>query len=93
VHFDFPDAPRRVRRWWLIISKEGAAVCDIDPGYEVAVSVTASLRRMVEVWRGDVRWSDAVGRGILEVDGPEAKRRALPGWFTLPVFASVPRPS
>lgn len=93
VHFEFPDAPRKLRRWWLVITKEGADVCDIDPGYEVAVSVTTSLRRMVEIWRGDLSWSDALGRGILEVDGPEAMRRALPAWFTLSVFASVPRPS
>jgi DNA-binding HxlR family transcriptional regulator len=93
VHFDFPDAPRKLQRWWLVITKDGADVCDIDPGYEVAVSVTASLRRMVEIWRGDVGWGDAVGRGMLEIDGPEAMRRALPGWFTLSVFAAVPRPS
>lgn len=93
VHFEFPDAPRKARHWWLVITKEGADVCDVDPGYDVAVAITASLRRMVEIWRGDLSWSDALGAGLLEVDGPEAMRRALPGWFTLSAFASVPRPS
>jgi DNA-binding HxlR family transcriptional regulator len=93
VHFEFPDAPRKARRWWLVITKEGADVCDVDPGYDVAVAITASLRRMVEIWRGDLSWSDALRPGLLEVDGPEAMRRALPGWFKLSAFASVPRPS
>jgi DNA-binding HxlR family transcriptional regulator len=93
VHFEFPDAPRKARRWWLILTKEGADVCDVDPGYDVAVTVTASLRRMVEIWRGDLSWGDALGAGLLEVYGPEAMRRALPRWFTLSAFASVSRPT
>jgi hypothetical protein len=63
------------------------------PGHPVAVTVNANLRRMVEVWRGDLAWSDALSSGAIEVSGPEALRRALPRWFTLSVFASVPRPA
>jgi hypothetical protein len=48
---------------------------------------------MVEVWRGDLRWSDALRSSAVEVQGPEALRRALPSWFTLSAFASVPRPA
>jgi DNA-binding HxlR family transcriptional regulator len=93
VQFRFPDAPVKVRHWWMVITADGADVCDVDPGHPVAVTVNASLRRMVEVWRGDVLWSDALGSGAIELRGPEALRRAFPGWFTLSGFASVPRPA
>jgi DNA-binding HxlR family transcriptional regulator len=93
VQFRFSDVPANARFWWLVITPEEADVCDVDPGYPVAVTVTASLRRMVEVWRGDLRWSDALRSSAVEVQGPEALRRALPGWFTLSAFASVPRPA
>ena len=93
VQFRFSDLPASTRDWWLVITPEEADVCDVDPGYPVGVSVTASLRRMVEVWRGDLGWSDALRSGAVEVHGPEALRRALPGWFTLSPFASVPRPA
>jgi DNA-binding HxlR family transcriptional regulator len=93
VRFRFPDAPARARDWWMVITAEDADVCDADPGHPVAVTVTASLRRMTEVWRGDSSWSESLGSGAIEVDGPEAHRRALPTWFTLPIFARVPRPS
>jgi len=55
--------------------------------------VTGSLRSLVEVWRGDLGWSDVLRSGELEVNGPEALRRAMPGWFTLSQFAPVPRPA
>ena len=93
VRFGFPDAPPKARDWWMVITGDDADVCDVDPGHPVDVTVSASLRRMVEVWRGDVEWSAAIGSGEIEVRAPEALRRALPRWFKLPRFASVPRPT
>lgn len=92
VQFRFPDVPASARDWWLVITPDDADVCDADPGYPVSVTLTASLRRMTEIWRGDVRWAEALRTGSVRVEGPERLRRALPQWFTLSPFASVPRP-
>jgi len=93
VRFRFPDLPSDLRDWWLVITRGEADVCDADPGYDVAVTVTGGLRSMVEIWRGDVSWSQALRARAVEVHGPEAMRRAVPGWFTLSGFAAVPRPA
>ncbi|KAB1144745.1 helix-turn-helix transcriptional regulator [Streptomyces luteolifulvus] len=93
VQFEFPDVPAQTRRWWLVITSDDADVCDADPGYDVAVTFTASLRSLIRVWRGDLGWSDALRAGSVKVNGPEALRRAAPGWFTLSTFAPVPRPA
>lgn len=92
VEFRFPDVPAKSRTWWLVITADEADVCDTDPGYPVAVTVTASLRRLTEIWRGDLSWSAALRSGEVEVDGPSALRRAVPDWFALSQFASVARP-
>jgi len=92
IQFRFPDAPVSMRDWWLVVSGGEADVCDADPGYDVAVTVRGSLRSLVEVWRGDRTWSDALRARAIEVLGPERLRRGLPRWFTLSSFASVPRP-
>jgi hypothetical protein len=57
------------------------------------VAVTGSLRRLTEVWRGDVSWPDALRSDILAIHGPVALRQALTGWFTLSDFAPVTRPA
>ncbi|MBE4741175.1 MULTISPECIES: winged helix-turn-helix transcriptional regulator [Streptomyces] len=93
VRFSFPDVPASTRNWWLVITPDDTDVCDVDPGHAVTVTVTAGLRRMIEVWRGDVTWSEALRVGAVKVEGPEPLRRAVPGWFALSVFAAVPRPS
>lgn len=92
LQFRFPDAPPRTRDWWLVIQPDDVDVCDDDPGRPVSVTITADLRTMVQVWRGDLAWSAALGAGRLDVQGPEKLRRAVPSWFTLSAFAAVPRP-
>ena len=44
IQFRFPDAPAERRDWWLIITSDETDVCDVDPGFGVTVSLTASLR-------------------------------------------------
>ena len=92
VQFRFPTLRRGQREWWLVLTEAETDVCDFDPGYDVAVTVSSSLRTLTEVWRGDIGWSSALRSGSLEVEGPAAMRRAVPDWFTLPDFAGVPRP-
>lgn len=91
VHFLFPDVPAKSRRWWLVITTDGVDVCDTDPGYDVSVTVTADLRRMTQIWRGDVSWSDALRSDAVALEGPSTLRRALPHWFKRSPFASIPR--
>ncbi len=92
VAFRFPDVEPPGRDWWLVISGGDADVCNDDPGFPVAVTVTGELRSLVEVWRGDRTWSNALRSGRLALTGPSVARRALPAWFTLSDFAAVPRP-
>ena len=92
IQFAFHDVPASTRDWWLVLTAQDADVCDADPGYPVAVTVTGSLRRMVEIWRGDVSWADALRSGAVTIAGPAALRRAVPRWFTLSAFAPVTRP-
>lgn len=93
VAFRFSDVPVKARDWWLVITPDDAEVCDADPGYPTAVTVTASLRRMTEIWRGDLGWPEALRSGAVTIQGPHALCRALPRWFTLSVFAPVSRPA
>lgn len=92
VEFTFTDLPARTRRWWLVITPGDADVCDNDPGYPVTVAVTAGLRPMCGIWRGDISWADAQRSGTVTIEGPQKLRSALPRWFTLSPFASVARP-
>ncbi len=77
----------------MVLTPQDVDVCDVDPGYDVGVTLTGSLRRLVLVWRGDLSWADALRSGAVALEGPEDLRRSVPRWFPPSRFAAVPRPA
>lgn len=91
--FRFPDVAASTRDWFVVVEDNARVdLCDFNPGYDVLVTVSASLRRLTEVWRGDVLWRDAVRSGSVQVVGPPHAVRQLPTWLKLSSFATVPGP-
>jgi len=79
VHFRLEGEPRLRRYWWIVVrpgAEEEVDVCRADPGHPVVLTVTASLRTLVDVLMGDAGIADAVreGRLLLEGDRDLARR-------------------
>lgn len=91
VQFRFRGAPSPARDWWLVMTPDGADVCDFDPGFPVAATVEAELRCLTSVWLGNLSWTEALRSGELAVVAPTQTRRALPRWLGRSSFAAVPR--
>lgn len=92
VAFTFDDIAPKAARWWLVVAEGRADVCDYDPGFEVAATVSTSLRTLTLIWRGDLSWSAALKGGGVAVAGPAGVRQAVPGWLGQGTLAAVPRP-
>lgn len=86
-------APKASSSWWLIVAGGRADVCDFDPGYDVAATVSCTLRTLTFIWRGDVSWSRALLDGSVSIDAPTQVRRAVPTWIGQSRMAAVPRPA
>lgn len=91
--FRFAGARPKASSWWLVVADGEADVCDVDPGYDVAATVSTSLRTMTEIWRGDLSWSRSLLDGSVSVQGPSEMRRAVPQWLGQSSSAAVPRPA
>jgi DNA-binding HxlR family transcriptional regulator len=91
IQFRFTDVARATQQWWFVMTPEEVDVCGFDPGFPVAATVEASLRGLVEVWRGDRSWQEAIRSGVVKVVGPSTVRRAVPRWLGQSSFAGVPR--
>jgi DNA-binding HxlR family transcriptional regulator len=89
VAFEFTDAPRNKRHWWLVSEKAEADLCLTDPGYEVDLFVVTDVRTMTAVWIGDLSLASAIASGALETHGPTDLRRRLNAWLGLSAFAPI----
>jgi DNA-binding HxlR family transcriptional regulator len=85
-------AAPQLRNWWLVLTEDGADVCDYDPGFGTDLTMQASTETLVRIWRGELGWDDAVRTSRLKLHGPSGLRRQIKTWFQLSPFATVLRP-
>lgn len=91
IAFELRDAPPGGARWWLVVAEGETDLCDYDPGYDVNAVVSAELRDLIRVWRGDLGWPEALRTGRVAIAGPTLIRRQVPTWIGQSELASVPR--
>jgi len=89
VAFEFLDAPRARRFWWLVSENDEVDLCALDPGFEVDLRVRGRLPSLTAVWMGDRRFDDEIASGNLEVLGAQDLRQRLPEWLGLSPFAGI----
>ncbi|MEX2479545.1 MAG: helix-turn-helix domain-containing protein [Gammaproteobacteria bacterium] len=73
--------------WWLVLRDGKADICDRDPGYELDLLLSGSLRAVTEVWLGRTSLSRALARRSIRLAGDRALERSLQQWFSLSAYA------
>jgi DNA-binding HxlR family transcriptional regulator len=91
IHFLYPEVTKAQQNWWLVVDGGTVDLCNSDPGFEVDLQVTGSLRSMTAVWMGLARLSQEIDSGHLELDGDDKIARAMQAWLGLSSFAPLPR--
>lgn len=91
VQFRYPELEEARRDWWLIVESGAVDLCREDPGHEVDLLVTASLRAMTSVWMGLSALKDEVESGVIQLDGDPRLARAMGQWLGLSPFAGEQR--
>lgn len=81
VQFEYPDAPRGSRQWWLVSEDGNTDLCLTDPGYDVDVLVQSSLKAMTQIWICDRKFDEAVSSGDIKVKGDRNLASRLQKWL------------
>jgi DNA-binding HxlR family transcriptional regulator len=89
IHFEFPDAKKGMRQWWLVVEEGEVDLCLEDPGHEADIMLTSSLRTMTQVWMGDISLIQARANGLLKVVGTARLSRSIASWLGPSPFAHV----
>ena len=92
IQFQYPDAPKRERSWWLIVEPNHPVdLCSVDPGYDVDLYVTAPLRTMTAIWMGIETVRQAQASDELKLTGHRDLIETMERWLGLSPFAPVER--
>lgn len=92
IRFKFTDI-KSPADWWLVAAGDEVDVCNKDPGKDVDVYFTCTVRTMVEIWMGDLAYKKAIKDGLLTAVGPQAFVRNIFTWMNSSIFADLPAAS
>ena len=88
IAYHFVDTEKARQHYWLVVEPDGKVdLCNADPGFEVDLFVTGSLRAMTAVWMGVTTVKQEVEAGHLEIQGDKAMASAMQEWLGLSPFA------
>ena len=79
---DFPD-------WWMVVKGGDVDLCVKDPGKEVDVYFTTSVKTMAGIWMGDTTYKKAIAGDELKLVGPKALTKDVGRWMEVSVFADI----
>ena len=88
IAYHFPEIKPARQKYWLVIEPDGKVdLCNSDPGFEVDLFVTGTLRAMTAVWMGVTTVKKEVEARELELQGDAAIASAMQDWLGLSPFA------
>ncbi|RDD61316.1 winged helix-turn-helix transcriptional regulator [Ferruginivarius sediminum] len=90
VQLEFSDLPPGQRTWWFVNDGGAVQLCLQDPGFEVDLYLTVTVRDMIHIWRGDLTLRRALDEARLDAHGPRRLVRALGAWLNLGPLAGIP---
>ena len=89
VRFKFTDI-EEYPDWWLVIKGEELDLCVSDPGKDVDIYFTSSVKTMADIWMGDNTYKKAMGDDSLKIVGNENLTRNITSWMNISFFTDLP---
>ncbi|MEJ2455849.1 MAG: alkyl sulfatase C-terminal domain-containing protein [Candidatus Thiodiazotropha sp.] len=88
IRFQFTDTTEFAD--WRITVKQGEVdLCEKDPGKEVDIYFTTTVKKMIEVWMGDTSYQKAIANDSLNVIGPKALINDINSWLESSIFSEI----
>ena len=91
IQFLYPDLIPADRNWWLVVEDRVVELCYVDPGNEIDLLITGSLRSLTSVWMGLSRLSQEVAARQVQLDGDPGLAREMGRWLEGHPLNQTPR--
>jgi len=76
--------------WWLVVTGDDIDLCVNDPGKDVDVYFTSSVKTMADIWMGDTTYRKAIREGSLKIVGDKNLTNNITAWMANSIFTDLP---
>jgi DNA-binding HxlR family transcriptional regulator len=88
IAYHFPEVELGRQKFWLVVEPDGKVdLCNSDPGFEIDLFITGSLRAMTAIWMGVTTVEKEVDTRQLDIQGDRKIAGAMQQWLGLSPFA------
>ncbi len=89
IRFKFTDI-ETYPDWWIVVVENNVDLCVNDPGKDIDVYITTTVKTMVDIWIGDATYRKAIKSGLLTLVGDSFLTRDISSWMKNSTFKDVP---
>jgi len=92
IRFKFTDI-KEYPDWWMVVQGSDIDMCTNDPGKNVDVYFTSSVKTLAEIWMGDNSYKKAIRDGELTLIGDKVLTHNVSSWLSSSIFSDLPAAS
>jgi len=81
VQFEYPDAPKGAKDWWLVSENGEIDLCLNDHGYDVDILIKCSLKVMTKIWICEQSFGEAAKIGNVAIVGDPKLANNIEDWL------------
>ena len=81
VQFEYPDAPKGAKDWWLVSENGEIDLCLNDHGYDVDILIKCSLKVMTKIWICEQSFGEAAKIGNVAIMGDPKLANNIEDWL------------
>ncbi len=88
IRYKFTDI-KDYSNWWMVVKGNDVDLCVKDPGKDIDVYFTTTVKTMAGIWMGDTTYKKAIAGDELKLVGPKALTKDVSRWMEVSVFADI----
>jgi DNA-binding HxlR family transcriptional regulator len=77
------------KSWWVVVGDNYVDLCTENPGKDVDLYISSTVRTMVEIWEGTLELKLALRKRLIKTNGVQILAKTLPDWFGICLYADV----
>lgn len=89
IRFRFTDMSAQ-SSWWMVVDGGAIETCDNDPGKDVDVFITTTVKTMADIWLGLKTYRKAIADEEMSIVGPGALVNSVSSWMTHGPYGELP---
>jgi len=88
IRFRFTDI-EKYPDWWILAQRDRVDLCINDPGKDVDLYITTTVKAMADIWMGKYSYRKAIANQAIKLVGHKALINDIDAWMQTSIFAGI----